>query len=639
VQPTDPEAILADLNPEQRRAAKAVRGPVCILAGAGTGKTTTITRRIAYQVATGTFAAQEILAVTFTDKAAGEMRDRLRAIGVQGVRTRTFHSSALAQLHHLVPQTGEILPSKGLWLRQIANGLPKAFRIRPLADLAGEIEWAKNRRLTPATYEDGLGVHEPPIPPDLMLRVFQRYEDRKRREGRIDFEDMLELLVRVYQEQPEAGERFRRSCLAITVDEYQDVNLLQQALLDLWLGDRDELCVVGDDYQAIYSFTGASPSHLLGMPTRFPHASVVRLETNYRSTPEVLALANRLAPALRGAGKELRAHAGSGPEPVAAVARDEPAFIAERVRELHADGAPYEEMAILYRTNARSEDYEAVLADAGLPYQVRGGAFLARPGARGLLRRLRRFAGAGAAAAVEEAAKLEGMLETTPANIGDEEETRQSDLRRLVRLAEAFDGLVEEFVADLQGRFGEASAGRGVHLLTYHRAKGLEWDVVFLPFLCENELPHRKAKEPEATAEERRLLYVGITRARRRLFLTWPTRGVPSRFLEELGVVARPEPGAAARRPDRGRAAASEDRPPDSEALAALKAWRRERARADGVPAYVIFHDRTLEGLAAALPVGDDELLDVQGVGPTKAVRYGVDVLSVLEPFRVAARL
>jgi DNA helicase-2/ATP-dependent DNA helicase PcrA len=639
MQLADPEAILSELNPEQRRAAEAVRGPVCILAGAGTGKTTTITRRIAYQVATGAFAAQEILAVTFTDKAAGEMRDRLRALGVQGVRTRTFHSSALAQLHHLVPDTGEILSSKGLWLRQIANGLPKAFRFRPLADLAAEIEWAKNRRLTPATYEDGLGVHEPPIPPDLMLKVFQRYEDRKRREGRIDFEDMLELLVRVYQDQPEAGERFRRSCLAITVDEYQDVNLLQQALLDLWLGDRDELCVVGDDYQAIYSFTGASPSHLLGMPERFPHATVVSLETNYRSTPEVLGVANRLAPALRGAHKELRASADSGPEPVASTHRDEAAFVAARVAELHAGGVAYEEMAILYRVNARSEDYEAALADAGLPYQVRGGAFLARPGARGLLRRLRQRAGDAASVTVAEAARLEGMLETTPANLGDEEETRQSDLRRLVRLAESFDGTVGAFVADLQGRFGEASTGRGVHLLTFHRAKGLEWDAVFLPFLCEAELPYRKAKEPEAIAEERRLLYVGITRARRWLFLMWPTRGVPSRFLGELGIVAESEPPPLTRSRDRHRVAAAGDRPPDEGALEALRVWRRERARTDGVPAYVVFHDRTLEQLAAVLPTSDDELLDVAGVGPTKAVRYGVDILGVLEPFRVAARL
>ena len=368
-----------------------------------------------------------------------------------------------------------------------------------------------------------------------MQRVFRRYEERKRREARIDFEDVLELLVRLYEQHPDAAARFRSRCRAITVDEYQDVNLLQQALLDVWLGERDELCVVGDDYQAIYSFTGATPRYLIELPKRFPHAAVIRLETNYRSTPEVLGLANRLVPRLGGAPKQLRSVAAGGPEPVLERVADEPGWVRERVAELHAGGVAYEEIAVLYRVNARSEDFEEVLADAGIPYQVRGGAFIARPAARAVLRRLRRAPTLDAGDAVREAAALEGLLDVVPDGLGEEEATRQADLARLLRLAEQFDGTAEELAADLTARFGAESEGRGVHLLTYHRAKGLEWDAVFLPLLVEGELPARQARSAEALAEERRLLYVGITRARRRLHLTWGT-GTPSRFLEELGV-------------------------------------------------------------------------------------------------------
>src|SRR5262245_47839387 len=283
-----------ELNAEQRRAVEAVRGPVCILAGAGTGKTTTITHRIARQVQGGAFRADQILAVTFTDRAAGELRARLEALGAPGVTARTFHAAALGQLHRFAPgRVEKIVSSKALPLRRIANSLPGAYRFRPAGDLATEIEWAKNRRIPPERYLRELGDHEPPIPRDLMRRVYAQYEQRKNAAGYVDFEDLLELTIRLYSEDDEALAVVRERYRAFTVDEYQDVNLLQQTLLDLWLGPRDELCVVGDDYQSIYSFTGASPEHLLALPARFPHATVVRLEENYRSTPQVLALANR----------------------------------------------------------------------------------------------------------------------------------------------------------------------------------------------------------------------------------------------------------------------------------------------------------------------------------------------------------
>ena len=267
------EVIFAGLNAEQRRAVEAVRGPVCILAGAGSGKTTTITRRIANQVATGAFAAGEILAVTFTDKAAGEMRARLGALGVDGLRASTFHSAALGQLRFFASTPPQrILASKALSLRHIGNTLPRPYRFRPAGDLATEIEWAKNRRITPDEYLRSLDGHEPPIPADLMARVYREYERRKADQGYVDFEDLLELAVRLFDADAGALAQVRERYRAFTVDEYQDVNLLQQSLLDRWLGERDELCAVGDDYQSIYAFTGASPEYLLGMPRAVPRS-------------------------------------------------------------------------------------------------------------------------------------------------------------------------------------------------------------------------------------------------------------------------------------------------------------------------------------------------------------------------------
>ncbi|HET8651066.1 MAG TPA: ATP-dependent helicase, partial [Gaiellaceae bacterium] len=339
------QEVFEGLNAQQRAAVEAVRGPVCILAGAGSGKTTTITRRIANQVLTGAFEPLQILAVTFTDKAAGEMRSRLRRLGVEGVQARTFHSAALAQLRFFAgDRLGQILPSKALMLQPIRRSLPPPYKFRPLGDLAGEIEWAKNRRLRPETYLDGLGAHEPPVPTDLMASVFRRYEAQKERQRRLDFEDLLELAVRLYDEDAEAARIFRERYRAFTVDEYQDVNLLQQSLLERWLGDRDELCVVGDDYQAIYSFTGATPDYLLKA-----QGQVFRLEENYRSTPEILELANRLVPKLGGSRKVLRATCASGEQPVLRACEDaeaEVASIVGNIRTFAREGVPYEEIAV-----------------------------------------------------------------------------------------------------------------------------------------------------------------------------------------------------------------------------------------------------------------------------------------------------
>jgi DNA helicase-2/ATP-dependent DNA helicase PcrA len=616
----DERAILDGLNPEQRRAAEAVRGPVCILAGAGSGKTTTITRRIAWQVASGAVRPDAILAVTFTDKAAAEMRARLERLGVAGVEARTFHSAALAQLRRARGDApGRILSTKALLLRQIGNTLPPPFRFRPAGDLATEVEWAKNRRLTPQTYRDRLGSHEPPIPDDLMAHVFGEYERRKESAGLIDFEDLLELAVRLYEEDEWALAALRERYSAFTVDEYQDVNLLQQSLLELWLGPRDDLCAVGDDYQSIYGFTGASPEWLLELAARYPHATVVRLEENYRSTPQVLALANRLVPKLGGAEKTLRAARPAGPDPELRgfdSAAAEGGWVLERVRALHAQGVPYEEMAVLMRLNARSVDFEELFADAQIPFQ--GAALLARDGARQLLKGLRGAGFGSLADEVRRVARQQGLADTVLEGVGERELVRQADLARLCKLAEEFDDrtkTVEQWIEWLRARFDHGAQG-GVHLLTLHRAKGLEFDAVFLPRIEEKELPCKPAmRMPAQLAEERRLLYVGITRARKHLALTWA--GKPSRFLLELGVQASARP--------KERAAE-----PNDPTYVALKDWRLKRSKADDIPAYVVFHNSTLAEIASRRPKTIAELASVPGVGPAKLERYGRDVLDAL---------
>ena len=615
------DGIFAGLNAEQRRAVEAVRGPVCILAGAGSGKTTTITRRIANQVAIGEFEPHEILAVTFTDKAATEMRERLERLGVGGVTARTFHSAALRQLHRLGTPPERIMSSKALLLRQLGNTLPPPYKFRPAGDLATEVEWAKNRRLTPATYLGGLGEHEPPIPPDLMFRIFRGYEVEKEERGFVDFEDLLESTIRLFDEDPGALAEVRSYFNAFTVDEYQDVNLLQQTLLDRWLGDRDELCAVGDDYQSIYAFTGATPDYLLGLARRFANTTVIRLEDNYRSSPEVLALANRIVPSLGGAEKILRATLPGGPEPVTRSfpAREaETAFVVNRIRALRAEGVALGQIAVLCRTNARLADFEEPFHEAEIPFQ--GAALLAREAARQLLKQLRKYDTTEVAVTVRTLARDAGWRERLPEKLGEREMVRQSDLGRIVRLASEFDDVqrtTRDFIADLEERFSSRGVDRqGVHLLTLHGAKGLEFDAVFIPRLEEKELPIRQAKKPHEIAEERRLFYVGLTRAKRHLALSWG--GKPSRFLAELDIAATP-------------ARKLREAEPDDPLYAALKRWRLERATADDLPAYVVFHNSTLAEIAGRRPRDLSELSAVPGVGPSKLERYGPEVLAVLE--------
>ena len=498
---------------------------------------------------TGTFEPHRILAVTFTRKAAEEMGWRLAELGAGSVPARTFHSAAARQLNYFTGVNHEVIRSKFGLLISIVRGLPNPYnRQHHLADIVSEIEWSKNSRRPPPDYAAAAqsAGRTPPIPPELMQRVYQQYEQAKQNYRLIDHEDQLELTIRLFQDDPAALARFQEGYHAFTVDEYQDVNLLQQTLLELWLGDRDELCAVGDDYQSIFGFTGATPNHLLTMPDRYDDPTIVVLEDNYRSTPEIITLANRLVPELGGRKKVLRPTVATGPEPTVRSFQSnevEAAFIARQMLRLHAGGVARRDMAILYRVNFRSPVYEEALLQAGVPFQVRGGAFLERRAAQQVIPRLeRRAAETAIAAAVRDEARRSGYLIEPPSEIGPAELAFQKDLGQLVSLADDFEPesrTVADFLTDLRARFESDSQRDAVQLMSYHSAKGLEFTAVFLPRLEDDELPYWRAVKADNIAEERRLFYVGLTRAKEHLFLTRSSADKPSSpYLEEV----RPPP-------------------------------------------------------------------------------------------------
>jgi DNA helicase-2/ATP-dependent DNA helicase PcrA len=680
---TGPDAVLEALDPEQREVALATKGPVCVLAGAGTGKTRAVAHRIAYAAATGVVDPGRVLAVTFTARAAGELRARLRQLGASAVpgagleraQARTFHAAALRQLTHFWPATvggppPRVLDSKVPLLAEAARHL----RIRPalaeLRDVAAEIEWAKVTQVRPDVYAQACSqsFRTPPLGAELLARLYAAYEELCRERHVVDFESVLELTAAILAEHPAAAVAVRDRYSYFVVDEYQDVNPLQKLLLETWAGDRDDVCVVGDPRQTIYSFAGATPSYLTGFPAEYPDATVIRLVRNYRSTPQIVELANRLCAAGRagpGGTGDLVAHRGPGPMPEFAEHADEQqeaAAVARRAAALIRDGTPAREIAILVRVNAQTAPFEQALTDAGVPFLVKGAErFFDRPVVRqavGLLRVAARSAdaeegqgsepnaGAGAAgpagsagvatphpamAQVRAILTSLGLTREPPAGRGEARE-RWESLEALGQLAEGFFAVspaatLADLSAELALRssMGHAPALDGVTLASLHAAKGLEWEVVFLPGLTDGTLPIVYAQTEDALAEERRLLYVGVTRARSLLSLSWALArspggrktGKPSRFLTQAAPRSRP-----ASRP-RPRAC-------DGDPLfLRLREWRRAAAAEQGVPAYVIFSDATLGQIAARRPASSGELAAIPGVGPVKLDRYGAAVLAL----------
>jgi DNA helicase-2/ATP-dependent DNA helicase PcrA len=647
---SDPLDLFDGLSPDQRAAVEAVEGPVCIIAGAGSGKTRTITHRIAHQVRSGAARADQVLALTFTERAASELKHRLQSLGIAGnVRATTFHAAAFAQIRYFWSRVHD-RPLPTVLDRKVPLLLPLARQARVEAsDLATEIEWAKARLITPDRYAGVARTRDAPLPPDQMAAVFARYEQLKTDRDLLDFDDMLTLafdLMRDENVAREVRDRYRY----YTVDEFQDVNPSQWQLLRCWLGDRDDLCVVGDDDQTIYSFSGATSEYLRNFRDHFPQARVVTLADNYRSTAPVLDLANRLLRADRPNAKQLRAQVADGPRPRIMACDDdtvERRKTLDWIRGLIDDGVPLHEIAVCLRTNSQTQAWEETFEKARVPARVHGDrTFFERPEIRQALRALHEaaqsppaptaapppVAGTTAAGARRPDRVVEQVLRDRfswhPRREPDGQAAKQrwgnlSELHRLVMSItdehprhELADVMAE--LADRARTAGPNTATSAVTLLTLHKAKGSEFDAVCLVGLEDGLMPITYAATAEEVAEERRLLYVGMTRARKYLWLSWaqqrrgwngkPMRRRPSRFLNDL----QPPPTA------------------DQRLAGELRAWRLDRARRDEVPPYVVFSDRTLQELASIRPTSPTELLAIHGFGTTKVRRYGSELLGLL---------
>jgi DNA helicase-2/ATP-dependent DNA helicase PcrA len=555
VMPGTSEALLAGLDPEQRQVALAARGPVCVLAGAGTGKTRAITYRIAYAALSGTVDPAHVLALTFTVRAAGELRGRLRQLGVGQVRASTFHAAALRQLNYFWPRVvggrpPQLIDSKAGLVREAA----KRARVRldgtpgALADTAAEIEWAKVIQVRPDGYAAAAAAagRSAAAGADKLAAVYAAYEELRRERHLIDFESVLELTAAILIDSRVAAGQVHDIFRHFVVDEYQDVNPLQKLLLEAWLGDRDDLCVVGDPNQVIYSFTGATSTYLTGFTAEFPAATMVRLVRDYRSTPQVVAVANQL---VRSASP-LAAQRPPGPRPVLIEYPDdaaEAAGLAHRVRTLMTAGVPAREIAILVRVNADTERFELALAEAGLPYVIRGAErFYDRPVVRQALVLLRGAARGEAAGdssdslpdSVRHVLTGIGLTPRPPSALRGAASVRENweSLAAIAQLADDMyaagpEATLADFSAELTMRadLGQAPAVDGVTLASMHAAKGLEWDAVLLPGLVEGLMPIVHARTAEALEEERRLLYVAVTRAREHLCLSWSSARAPGR--------------------------------------------------------------------------------------------------------------
>ncbi|MEV4148142.1 ATP-dependent DNA helicase UvrD2 [Amycolatopsis sp. NPDC049691] len=676
--------LLDGLDPEQRAAASAPRGPVCVLAGAGTGKTRTITHRIAHLVRSGHVSAGQVLAVTFTTRAAGEMRTRLRGLGVDAAQALTFHAAARRQLRYFWPRVvgdrpWDLMENKLRFVGQAANRHRLGTEVEVLRDLASEIEWAKASLVSPDDYPavTARAQRDIPAPATQIAEVYRTYEELKNAAQVLDFDDLLLHTTAVLEEHGVVAEEFRDRYRCFVVDEYQDVTPLQQRLLDAWLGGRDDLTVVGDANQTIYSFGGASPRPLLEFTRRYPDATVVRLERDYRSTPQVVSLANRVIGAARGrpAGSRLKliGQRPAGPEPRFAEFDDEAVeaeAVARRVRELLDGGVAASEIAVLYRVNAQSEAYESALAEAGIPYLVRGGErFFNRTEVRQAMSALRAASGdvsSDLVTTVRSVLARVGLTESPPA--GGAAKERWDALLAIVELAEELASTVEEadlprFCAELDQRAAaqHPPTVEGVTLASLHAAKGLEWDAVFLVGLAEGTMPILHAGDDEAAIEEeRRLFYVGVTRAREHLWLSWALARTPgarrnrrrSRFL--YGLIPEDHPAARVARAQQKPATPIKTRcrvcggplletidvklgrcgrcpsTVDEGLLERLKSWRGDRARELKVPAFVVFTDATLMAIAEQRPTDEAALVSISGIGATKLERFGAEILGVV---------
>lgn len=672
------DRFLAGLNDEQRAAASTASGPLAILAGAGTGKTRVISHRVAYATASGATDPRQILVVTFTEKAAKEMHQRLVGLGLPTVAARTFHSAALRQLRHFWPSHEgvdrpfpEIIETKLRLLTSILSREQGAVRLVQAADMAQAIEWARLRLITPELLEKAAADtgHELPASPEEVVRIWAAYELAKRRANVLDFEDLLERMYRLMEDDPAVAAEVRARYSWFSVDEYQDTNALQEALLRSWLGKRTDLAVVGDADQTIYSFSGATSDYLKSFGRRYPGARIVQLSQNYRSSPQILALANRLLGAA-GIDKHLTPTRSPGPEPTIATFVDGDAELEGLVAELRAvaaAGIQTADTAILVRTNWQIPRIEASLAKAAIPFQVRGDGFFSRADTRKALDAL---SGLPLATRLIRGSRLSDLVAsswTKPLGFARDAEPktaaaidRQSTLTTLLSLADELaerdcGASIDDFIQDIRFRAAAEQEGsaEGVTLSTIHKAKGLEWDAVLLPSLEEGILPYYNASSsPGGVAEERRLLYVAVTRARRRLWMGSARRrrlpfgereASPSRFLTELQSTAslpKPAPKLAPKaatvvvRPPvvgTGRPAAPQDY---NLLLAALKSWRARFAASRELTPTSVVSDQAVRMIAEGRPLTIQQLKRLECLGPVKVQHYGYAIIEVVKSWR-----
>ena len=659
----NPEELLNALDPDQRAVATQVAGPLAVLAGAGTGKTRAITYRIAYGAAVGAFDPSNVLAVTFTQRAAFEMRHRLAQLGVPKAQARTFHSAALRQLRHFWPTVvggplPDVIPHKASLVAASAARLGITIDRTNVRDIAAEVEWAKVSMVDAAHYASRVARLRRDVPAGLdagdMARLLDVYEDAKNERGVIDFEDILIYLCGMLQERADVASIVRKQYRSFVVDEFQDVNLLQARLLDLWLGGRHDVCVVGDVAQTIYSFTGASPDYLTGFGRKHPGARIVELTRDYRSTPQIVSLANDvLAHSSQREGTVRLSSQRDGGAQVTYRTYDDDRAEAEGVAASIADlidaGMAPHSIAVLMRTNGQSQAFEEALGARGIPVAVAGGKpFFARDDVRTAISRLR----AAAAAATDEGSVgeivrdvLSGVGWAPEAPSGQAGSERWSNMNAIVGWADDSQAqTLPAFVAELDERvaYQVEPDKAGVELATIHAAKGLEWDAVFLVGVAEGLLPISYAKTAAAREEERRLLYVAVTRARDLLTLSWArSRGADgrgkrkrSRLLDgiwpEEARVGAPKKRARASTRALNQAFEEEASPQAIELFGRLKAWRLEVSRQAGVPPFAVFTDQTLRDIAQAMPKNTTQLRVIRGIGDVKVQRFAAPVLALV---------
>ncbi len=684
------DGLLAGLNDAQRQAVTAAGGPVVVLAGAGSGKTRVLTRRIARRILDDETDPRRVLALTFTRKAAAELRHRLAGLGLRdGIQAGTFHAVALLQLRERWVDRGIVPPTLLKGKTRLVASLLSTTRSRSdrsgsrtlALDVVAEIDWARARLIDPDDYPTVAAANgrTPPVAAERITDLLGRYAQEKQRRRVVDFDDLLELALRDLRRDPSFAAAIRWRYRHLYVDELQDVNPLQFALLEQWRGESDDLFVVGDPNQAIYGWNGSDPQLLATFARREPAATVIELRENHRSTPQILAVAAATIEA-----RALDATRADGPAPTITAYADaeaEAIGIARRVAQAHAEGARWSDQAVLARTNAQLPTIERALLDAGIPVHLRSESGpLTAPEVRTELKLL-----VDAPELVAAYDDLVAQLDADPdgpSSVAAIE--RRANLAALVRLVGEY--LAVEITPSGAGLAawletvrvddvdGETDA---VELASFHAAKGLEWEVVHIAGLEDGFVPVAYATTGGQLAEERRLLYVAITRARTELHLSWarqrtfttrpidrspsPLLGPVAEAVDRLGVAplhrvdwraklaesrrsldagivnAGAEPAARSRRgpqsvqpgrrarPRRRGAARAPD--PLSEALVE---WRARKARAADVAHHAVLSDHALRTIAATRPTTRGKLAEVGGLGPAKLARYGEELLGLI---------